>query len=98
MEAAEMDDSRAKEYLMLELESEAKIRAVKHIRGLLRKPDQIEKVSYYHFMSVRVKYFCDEVARVDCEDEKTEGQCGCHVEHGHHTTTGGGQERHLELT
>ena len=42
MEAAEMDDSRAKEYLMLELESEAKIRAVKHIRGLLRKPDQFD--------------------------------------------------------
>ena len=44
-EAAEIDDSQAKEYLMLELESEAKIRAVKRIKGLLRKPDQIEKVT-----------------------------------------------------
>ena len=46
MEAPEINDSQAKEYLMLELESEAKIRAVKHIKGLLRKPDQIEKVSH----------------------------------------------------
>ena len=44
-EATEIDDSQAKEYLMLELESEAKIRALKRIKGLLRKPDQIEKVT-----------------------------------------------------
>ena len=41
---AQIDEGQAKEYFMLELESEAKIRAVKHIKGLLRKPGQIEKV------------------------------------------------------
>ena len=44
---AQIDEGQAKEYFMLELESEAKIRAVKHIRGLLRKPDQIEKVKNF---------------------------------------------------
>ena len=46
-EMAQIDEGQAKEYFMLELESEAKIRAVKHIRGLLRKPDQIEKVKNF---------------------------------------------------
>ena len=39
-----IDEGQSKEYFMLELEAEAKIRAVKHIKGLLRKPGQIEKV------------------------------------------------------
>ena len=43
-EMPDIDDDQAKNYFMLEIESEAKIRAVKHIKGLLRKPDQIEKV------------------------------------------------------
>ena len=43
-EMSQIDEVQAKKYFMLELESEAKIRAVKHIKGLLRKPDQIEKV------------------------------------------------------
>ena len=41
---AQVDEDQAKKYFMLDLESEAKIRAVKHIKGLLRKPGQIEKV------------------------------------------------------
>ena len=41
----DIDDDQAKNYFMLEIESEAQIRALKHIKGLLRKPDQIEKVS-----------------------------------------------------
>ena len=43
-EMARIDEGQAKKYLMLELEAEAKIRAVKQIKGLLRKPGQIEKV------------------------------------------------------
>ena len=43
-EMAQIDERQAKKYLMLELEAEAKIRAVKQIKGLLRKPGQIEKV------------------------------------------------------
>ena len=39
-----IDEGQSKEYFLLELEAEAKIRAVKHIKGLLRKPGQIEKV------------------------------------------------------
>ena len=45
-EMSQIDEVQAKKYFMLELESEAKIRAVKHIKGLLRKPDQIEKVKH----------------------------------------------------
>ena len=43
-EMAQIGEGQAKKYLMLELEAEAKIRAVKQIKGLLRKPGQIEKV------------------------------------------------------
>ena len=88
-EMAQIGAGQAKEYFLLELEAEAKIRAVKHIKGLLRKPDQIEKVKdlTLKYTSSLLIPFTHPATRIDSKNRKKESQHRCHVEHGDYTTT-----------